>query len=47
VDAIQIEDDEVVVITIGVMGIEQLLPDANERSKEKTIRDKEYISSCM
>jgi hypothetical protein len=46
IGAMQIDDNDREQIEIGALAIEQLLPEAQERIKEKALLDEEYISIC-
>jgi hypothetical protein len=42
----QIDDDELGVISIGPMEVEQLLPEAKEHIKQKALIDENYMVIC-
>jgi transposase InsO family protein len=46
IGAMQINENDQEQIFIGALAIEQLLPEAKERIKEKALLDEEYVSSC-
>jgi hypothetical protein len=46
IGAMQLDDNVCEQILIGALAIEQLLPEAKERIKEKALLDEEYISIC-
>jgi hypothetical protein len=46
IGAMQLDDDDCEGIDIGAIAIDQLLPEANERIKEKALLDEDYIAIC-
>lgn len=46
VGAMQLDDDELKVINIRTFEVEQLLPEAKERIKEKALLDEDYVAIC-
>jgi len=46
VGAMQIEEDDIEVMSIGAMDVEQLLPEAKERIREKAMPDEDCRATC-
>jgi hypothetical protein len=46
IGATQLDDDDCEEIDIGAIAIDQLLPEAKERIKEKALLDEDYIAIC-
>jgi hypothetical protein len=46
IKAMQLDDDDREEISRGAVAVEQLLPEAKERIKEKAMLDEDYVAIC-